>query len=255
MAKNKATGKPQPRPKKAMKAMKAMKAKATIPTKRIKAMKAMKARSTIPARSITIAARSVATSIKPTYRMCAGCDKRIYGKWLGQCRTPGCKGYKSITTSPGDLWIMATTDVAGNPITLEHLLGRPQGSATAMHAKSEIMSPVELMSPIESESAKSEIMSPVELMSPMESESMHVSPITEDSDVELQSAIDKWVASNVAMSPVTPDSDAEAITAIDDSPKSNDSKPVWLCASCNRRPAVHWLGYDECPECFDEHTE
>ena len=133
------------------------------------------------------------------------------------------------------------------------------------------MSPVELMRPIKSKSMNLSPITPAksdsELMSPIESESMHVSPITEDSDVELQSSIDDWVAdnsamspvtpdvaANVAISPVTPDSDTEAITAIDDFAKSNPLT-VGLCTSCGFRPAVHWLGYDECPECFDAHTD
>ena len=147
------------------------------------------------------------------------------------------------------------------------------------------MSPVELMRPIKSKSMNLSPITPAksdsELMSPIESESMHVSPITEDSDVELQSAIDDWVADNSAMSPVTPDvaanevispvtpdSHNEAITAIVDFAKSNPltveaiadfakSNPLTmeLCTSCGFRPAVHWLGYDECPECFDAHTD
>ena len=27
----------------------------------------------------------------------------------------------------------------------------------------------------------------------------------------------------------------------------------YMCLSCGYRPAVSWLGYDECAACFDEH--
>ena len=37
------------------------------------------------------------------------------------------------------------------------------------------------------------------------------------------------------------------------SDSSEEQTYTYTCLSCGHRPAVSWLGYDECTMCFDEH--